>query len=243
MSNIEKLKEEGLDFLNLMLIPISVQDYLYHKNQVDMYIREFKEKYGEKVDRWGWEMKTIFPETSITTNGSLELLRIFSSEVLTITHGDLDNVLQVFSPGIFSFRLDRVQDVNQYIWETVTDLKQIPLLEKLTASDFSDEIKVLFNSLINPELFFSQVFPNNQFNALTEQTYDALANYVVRIKDDNDSMLKLFTMGNALLAGLSVDNIEDVRKMIEESTDEDGKYDSVVAMGKVNKYFEKQKGK
>ena len=48
-------------------------------------------------------------------------------------------------------------------------------------------------------------------------------------------------MGNSILSGVSLDEIGKVEELIEESVNENNCYDDVIAMEKINKYFEKQK--
>lgn len=239
MADFEKLKEEGMDFLKLMLIPISADQYITHKNTVDLYIRDFKEQYGESVDRWGWEMKTIFPDTSIVSGMSIDLLRKFDSGLLTITQGEPDSVLQVFHPSIISFKLDRLPEgVDGFLKDVIKDPI---LLHKLSSSCIDDESKVIIGSMINPEFWLSNVFPNQEFYSADENACNVLIDYAERLKDDKNNMLKLFTISNCVLSGLHAEKIDEIEQLIEESVDESNNYDDVIAMEKINKYFQNQK--
>lgn len=234
MSEYEKVTEEGMDFINLMLLPLSTMDYLQHKNQIDLLIREFKHEYGKRIDMWGWEMKNIFPTTALVSDSSNKLTGIILRRLLMITMANKDKVFQILGKDTFAFKLERLTEpLETFLMKTLKDANKEDTIIKLNATNLEPQVKLIIGITISSEVFLSEfnlVSPDNE-------TSNALVEYSLRIRNDNDNIKKIFSMCNCLLSGLIGSEIEIVESIIQNATDENGSYSEIDAMKQINEYF------
>lgn len=245
MKGYEKTKEEGLDFLQLMKLPFSRYDYFHHKNAIDLLIRGFKEKYSDEVDQWRFEMLNIFPGAHMLSSSSMFLTNEILMQLLFITSGEQDAVLPIFGKGVFNFRLDLLEEkIESYLLRTLGNEERRPVLEKLCASSLDEKTKLLIGIVISPEVFlvqYDEFLQNGRLSIPRIETCDSLIDYAIRYSDDKDLVQKISSMANAVLSGLTGDKFSDIESFIQESIDESGSYDEVLAMKKINQYFENKK--
>ena len=255
MESLEKTTEEGFDFIKLFLLPISGEDYFLHKNQIDLFIRKFKMEHKEKVDQWKFEVKHILPATGKVSDASNFLMQEMLTEFVKIIEGEQDLILSVFS---FALSKDRVTfqlnclsgSLENYLFTTLGTYGRGAIIEKLCNSSLSSEAKFLLGVMmapyIAPDIFLSLYLPSfldGNLKIPTINTCDQLIDYAVSLGNHKDTYEKLSTMCQAILGGTTESNLPDVSTFIEESVDEEGNYDEVLAMKKINEYFSLHKNK
>ncbi len=228
-----------------MQLPISTSDYFCHKNAIDLLIREIKTKYPNEVDQWKFEMLNTFPGSYMLSDSSNFLTHEMLMELLKITTGENDPVLSVFGQGTFSFHLERLSDsIETFLFATMKNERKRPVLEKLCATSLDAQAKLVIGLLIQPEMFAKQYgdfFLDESLTIPSVKICDIFIDWAVSHADDSNLTQKLFSMGNAAFAGLSSDEFSTIDSLIQESVDENGIYDEVLGMQKINQYFGSKK--
>ncbi len=244
MESIEKTIEEGMDFIELFHLPVSRKDYFLHKNQVDLFICELKKKNIDKLNQWKFEIKHIFPSTKEVSIVSSSLEQKILIELSKILEGEQDLVLPVFGSGAFSYNLESLpRSVEEYLVMTLSTPNRREVLEKLCKSSLDGKSKLLIGVMMAPYvslLSYIEYFLGEKLKSPTIDTCSALIDYAISLKNDPFSYQKLSTMCNAVLVGVSEDSFSKIDSYIQESVDENGTYDEVLAMKKINAYFKLQ---
>ena len=245
MESIEKTIEEGMDFIKLFHLPIEREDYFLHKNQIDLLIREVKEEYIEQLNQWKFEIKHIFPSTgeiSIASSGLQE--KILAELFKIIIEGEQDAVLSIFGKETFSFHTKSFsRSIDECLFIALGSPNRREVLEKLCKSSLDVKSKLLIGAMMAPYvslLHYMEFFLSGKLTSPTMDTCNGLIDYAISLENNPFSYQKLSVMCNAVLAGATIDSFSKIDSYIQESIDENGTYDEVFVMKRVNEYFRLQ---
>jgi len=241
MESLEKTNEEGFDFIQLFLLPISLEDYFLHKNQIDLFIRKFKVEHSDEIDQWKFEIKHILPAVGRISDASNSLMQKTVMELKTIIEGKQDFVLPVFSKDTFVCRLDRLpKSIEDYLCDTLGTPERRESLENLCNSSLSERSKLLIGVMMAPYVFLLPYIPlllKGTLKCPTIEMCNQLIDYAISLGNSLNAYQKLSAMCNAVFAGATESDFLDISTFIQESVDKDGNYDEVLAMKKINEYF------